>query len=54
MSWEQLIAIAQEAKERATEERVEACPNDGEPLKEGPKGELYCPFDGWRPGNAGV
>jgi hypothetical protein len=53
MSWEQLIAIAQEARERQSEEVIESCPNDGEPLKEGPNGELYCPFDGWRP-SAGV
>lgn len=26
-----------------------ACPNDGEPLRPGPDGEPYCPFDGWRP-----
>lgn len=25
-----------------------ACPNDGEPLKTGPNGELFCPFDGWQ------
>jgi hypothetical protein len=25
-----------------------ACPNDGEPLLSGPRGELYCPYDGWR------
>jgi hypothetical protein len=26
-----------------------ACPNDGEPLRTGPRGVLYCPFDGYRP-----
>lgn len=26
-----------------------ACPHCGEPLKTGPRGELYCPADGWRP-----
>jgi hypothetical protein len=26
-----------------------ACPNDGTPLLSGPNGDLYCPFDGWRP-----
>lgn len=28
-----------------------ACPNDGEPLRQGPPSEpgiLYCPFDGWQ------
>lgn len=23
-----------------------SCPNDGEPLRTGPSGQLYCPFDG--------
>jgi hypothetical protein len=28
-----------------------ACPNDGEPLQQGPPEEpgiLFCPFDGWQ------
>lgn len=25
------------------------CPNDGEPLRNGPDGTLYCPYDGWSP-----
>lgn len=28
-----------------------ACPNDGEPLRQGPPQDpavLYCPFDGWQ------
>lgn len=25
-----------------------ACPNDGEPLRQGPGGKLFCPFDGWQ------
>lgn len=29
--------------------RPVACPNDGEPLRQGPDGRSYCPFDGWRP-----
>lgn len=29
-----------------------ACPNDGEPLTEGPDGHLFCRFDGWRPDGA--
>lgn len=49
MSWEQLISIYKEAREIAREEATTAaCPNDGEPLREGPNG-LYCPFDGWIP-----
>lgn len=50
MSWEELLAIGREA---ADEQRAElsappqACPNDGEPLRSGPDGTLFCPFDGW-------
>lgn len=50
MSWEQLQAITQEARDEARAERAQrptACPNDGEPLLTGPNGLLYCPFDGW-------
>ena len=32
--------------------RVLSCPNDGEPLRTGPDGQLYCTFDGYRPGVA--
>ncbi|PXY27431.1 hypothetical protein [Prauserella muralis] len=52
MSWEQLLDIYTEAADGARAEREtppQACPNDGEPLRTGPDGELYCPFDGWRP-----
>jgi hypothetical protein len=51
MSWEQLLSIQREAAEIALEERSRppaACPNDGEPLRTGPNGELFCPYDGWR------
>lgn len=50
--WGQLLAIVREAREEAEAERERppvACPNDGEPLLSGPNGELYCPYDGWRP-----
>lgn len=53
MSWEQLVSIirdsADEARADASAPPV-ACPNDGEPLSTGPRGELFCKFDGWRPG----
>jgi hypothetical protein len=52
MSWEQLIAIRQEQVDTVLAELAappQACPNDGEPLREGPTGELFCPFDGWQP-----
>jgi hypothetical protein len=26
------------------------CPNDGITYRSGPNGQLYCPFDGYRPG----
>jgi Domain of unknown function (DUF4082) len=51
MGWYGLLSILHEAKEqrREIEERPPmACPNDGEPLLQGPRGLLYCPFDGWR------
>lgn len=50
MSWEQLASIYAENVERRREEDAappEACPNDGEPLDEGPGGVLHCTFDGW-------
>jgi len=50
ISWEQLLDIAREAADLADDERrraPEACPNDGEPLRRGPSGELYCRFDGY-------
>ena len=50
MSWEQLLTIVKEAKDpNFTTKPVSACPNDGEPLRTGSNGELYYPFDGWRP-----
>lgn len=55
MSYEGLLNIlrqnADEYQQAKDDERTfpQACPNDGEPLREGPDGGLYCPFDGWRP-----
>lgn len=52
-SWYQLLDIVREARDLARQDRQArpvACPNDGEPLKTGPRGELYCPWDGWREG----
>ncbi len=56
MSWQQLIAILQEAREIAKDEAAKPpveCPNDGEPLITGPDGKLFCPWDGlvWPGGN---
>lgn len=50
--WYGLLAIYQDAAEELAAEKAQppvACPNDGEPLKTGPHGGLYCPFDGWTP-----
>lgn len=49
MAWEQLIAIQREAAAEIQAELSappQACPNDGEPLREGPGGVLFCPFAG--------
>ena len=43
MSWEQLRSIYREAAQDRADEQSQlprACPNDGEPLKEGPDGQL--------------
>lgn len=53
-SWYQLLAIYQDAAQEYALEKARvpvACPNDGEPLTEGPDGRLFCKFDGWRPPN---
>jgi hypothetical protein len=48
--WYGLLSILTEARDIAREEEAAApvaCPNDGEPLQAGPRGELHCPFDGY-------
>lgn len=50
-SWYELVSILEEAaaEQRWQQQRIpSACPNDGEPLRSGPDGGLYCPYDGWR------
>lgn len=53
MSWWQLDSVLKERAEYASYYRAQlptACPNDGEPLREGPPqtpGVLFCRFDGW-------
>jgi hypothetical protein len=50
-SWYGLLDIYREAAAWYAEDmsaQPVACPNDGEPLLQGPRGELYCPFDGWQ------
>lgn len=51
MSWEQLLSIAQEAADLKRDELSRppvACPNDGEPLLQGPDGTLFCKYDGYQ------
>jgi len=45
MSWNQLLNIFRERRPAPCP--PVACPNDGEPLEQGPDGRLHCPFDGW-------
>jgi hypothetical protein len=49
-----LRANADEFRQAVESEREQpqACPNDGEPLRDGPDGFPHCPFDGWRPDGA--
>lgn len=48
MSWWQLVSIKREATQYVEYEKTQpplACPYDGEPLKETPRGGgLYCPL----------
>jgi hypothetical protein len=49
VAWEQLTDIAREAAAYARADATPvACPHDGEPLRTGPEGVKYCPYDGWR------
>ncbi|MFD6619980.1 hypothetical protein ACFWFB_32585, partial [Streptomyces albidoflavus] len=54
-SWYGLLDILQEGEQLYREDRERtpvACEDCGEPLRTGPRAELYCPFDGsiWGPG----
>jgi len=51
VSWWQLHDIYVEAARLQDDWRANplpSCPNDGEPLIEGPDGVRFCRFDGWR------
>jgi hypothetical protein len=45
---------AQEAAAVEQQYRDTYCPHDGFAYKSGPDGQLYCEFDGYRPGAAGA
>lgn len=50
MAWEKVLSIIEEARQDHRDAETtapQACPNDGEPLREGPNGELFCISDGW-------
>lgn len=49
--WDNLLGIVKEFRELAEQDRARPkveCAVDGEPLWQGPEGELYCPFCGRR------
>ena len=49
--WYGILAILQLQRDTVKQYRQQqpaACPHDGTPLRSGPNGELYCPFDGWQ------
>jgi hypothetical protein len=50
--WHDLVAIAEQMHRERAEDATRplvSCPNDGVRLSTGPDGQLFCPFDGWRP-----
>lgn len=50
-SWWKLLTLVRQSQEPIYRSpRMMSCPNDGTPFRSGPDGELYCAFDGYRPG----
>lgn len=50
MSWYGLLSILKAGADEDEQQRAMrpwACPNDGQPLTDGPHGTLLCRFDGW-------
>ena len=48
--WYGLLSIFEQQRDDIADWRAaapEACPNDGQPLKSGPDGQLFCVSDGW-------
>ena len=51
MSWDEFLGIVDETIQQVITEKTQpprACPNDGEPLQDGPDGSKFCRFDGWQ------
>lgn len=51
MAWEELTAIVADTMEQVLNLKStppQACPQDGEPLLDGPNGVKYCRYDGWQ------
>ena len=49
--WYGLLEIIKESAKIAESERTRPivdCPECATPLQDGPNGQRYCPFDGWR------
>lgn len=49
--WNSALAIVREARQQDAfwhAQRPTSCPNDGQPLTTGPRGELFCEFDGYQ------
>lgn len=52
MTWYDLLGIVDTSREdHDRQQRLTpyACPNDGEPLRVGPTGILFCAYDSWTP-----
>jgi hypothetical protein len=47
--WYGLLGILREGERERSRPVLESCPNDGEPLIVAADGDLFCPYDGWRP-----
>ena len=52
--WYALLDLLTSGREEAAAAELDYaetfCPNDGIAYKSGPEGQLFCPFDGYRPG----
>lgn len=45
--WLETIHERNDPTMRGDDIEAMVCPNDGEPLQQGPNGQLHCPFDGY-------